>query len=415
MRAAARFDAWPLLVLAAVVVLLPVGRTAELPWLIGALAGLLLALRQPSLLGLPAARLATALFACYWLPELLSAPLAVAPAKSWSTVAAGLRFLPFAWFAVWALGGADRARRLRNAIALVVALWLIDAGVQMLTGYGLAGAAEEERISGIFGAGNLKFGPVLAVLSPFMLFAARDRFGRPGLVFALLALLVPVLLAGSRAAWVAYLLVCLVIGWGETRNLRRFAGALLALALAVGVVAGLALRDSPRFEARIERSLLAFAGGPQQLDAALAGRLRIWRVAFLMTRDHPCTGVGVRGFRHAYPRYALPGDDFIDASAGTGAAHAHQILLEVLSETGLIGLLGWLLGGALALRGWQRAGPSARRAARAPALALLAMTFPLNTHLAFYSAWWGLFFWWLVALYCGALGLRDEAPPTVAQ
>jgi hypothetical protein len=31
------------------------------------------------------------------------------------------------------------------------------------------------------------------------------------------------------------------------------------------------------------------------------------------------------------------------------------------------------------------------------------MCFPLNTHLAFYSAWWGLLFWWLLALYCAAL------------
>jgi hypothetical protein len=29
--------------------------------------------------------------------------------------------------------------------------------------------------------------------------------------------------------------------------------------------------------------------------------------------------------------------------------------------------------------------------------------FPLNTHLAFYSAWWGLLFWWLLALWCAAL------------
>jgi hypothetical protein len=46
--------------------------------------------------------------------------------------------------------------------------------------------------------------------------------------------------------------------------------------------------------------------------------------------------------------------------------------------------------------------------ARAPALALIAMCFPLNTHLAFYSAWWGLLFWWLLALYCAALGARED-------
>jgi hypothetical protein len=38
--------------------------------------------------------------------------------------------------------------------------------------------------------------------------------------------------------------------------------------------------------------------------------------------------------------------------------------------------------------------------------------FPLNTHLAFYSAWWGLLFWWLLALWCAALyaDVPDSAP-----
>jgi hypothetical protein len=31
------------------------------------------------------------------------------------------------------------------------------------------------------------------------------------------------------------------------------------------------------------------------------------------------------------------------------------------------------------------------------------MLFPLNTHLAFYSAWWGLLFAWLLGLWCAAL------------
>ena len=37
------------------------------------------------------------------------------------------------------------------------------------------------------------------------------------------------------------------------------------------------------------------------------------------------------------------------------------------------------------------------------------MSFPLNTHFAFYSAWWGLFFWWLLSLYCAALGAHEES------
>ena len=45
-------------------------------------------------------------------------------------------------------------------------------------------------------------------------------------------------------------------------------------------------------------------------------------------------------------------------------------------------------------------------------VALAVTAFPLNTHLAFYSAWWGLLFWWLLALWCAALyvDVPDAAP-----
>ena len=98
----------------------------------------------------------------------------------------------------------------------------------------------------------------------------------------------------------------------------------------------------------------------------------------------------------------------IDAHTDEGAAHAHQLLLdEVLSETGILGLLFWIAGATCAIRAWRRASVLARERAFAPGLALAAMCFPLNTHLAFYSAWWGLLFWWLLALFCAALSASE--------
>jgi O-antigen ligase len=391
----------------AVLVLLPIGRRAELPLVIGAIAGIVLALRGRFAFDAAGVRLALALFACYWLAALLSGIAPVEPRKTWSTIASTVRFLPFALFTTWALRERDAWPRLRAAVAAIVALWMLDAYVQIAFGHSLGGAAEAERVSGIFGAGNLKLGPVLATLSPFLLLAARARLGRRGLVLAAACLLAPVLLSGSRAAWITYALVCMLLAWHETRRPRVFLGVLAAFALAVGAVAGWALHDSARFGARVERTLLALQGTEAALDEASAGRISIWRTAVAMGVAHPLTGVGVRGFRHDYPEHAGPHDRFVAESGGeVGAAHAHQIVLEVFSETGLAGLLLWTLGAAVALRAWSRADAEARERALAPALSLLAMTFPLNTHLAFYSAWWGLLFWWLLALYCAALGAQ---------
>ncbi len=399
---------WPVVTVLAVLVLLPVGRAAELPVVVAALAALVWLARGRIDWRAPGpARALLVVFACWWGAALVSGIDAVAPAKTWTTIGAGLRYLPFAWFTGIALRDASRWRGVVLAVAAVVVLWLLDAWVQMALGFGLGGVAEAERVSGIFGADNLKLGPVLAVLSPFVLLAARARFGRGGLAIGFVLLLGPILMAGSRAAWIAFAVVCVLVAWQETRRIGRFAiavGAALAIALVAG---GIARQDSARFDARMDRSLLAFEGSAQALDEASAGRVRIARVAVAMIADHPVNGVGVRGFRHVYPDYATPGDDFVDASNGTGAAHAHQIVLEVLSETGGVGLLLWLAGTWTAVRAWRRADAAARERARAPALALIAMCFPINSHLAFYSTWWSLVFWWLLALYFAALGARD--------
>ncbi|MFY8123306.1 MAG: O-antigen ligase family protein, partial [Silanimonas sp.] len=94
--------------------------------------------------------------------------------------------------------------------------------------------------------------------------------------------------------------------------------------------------------------------------------------------------------------------------------HAHQIVLEVLAETGIVGLALWLAAVAIALRAWRFAAPGQRERAAAPALALLVTVFPLNTHLAFYSTFWGGVTLLLAALYAGALMRRDAGDPAAA-
>jgi O-antigen ligase len=400
---------WPLWIVLGVLVLLPLGRASEAPLVVGAVAGLILAWRQRALLRADAGvRLAVILFACYWLAALISAPGAVAPEKSWSTVAYLLRFLPFALFACLALRKAAWWPLLVDACAAVVVLWLLDAWVQILSGWSLAGAETADRLSGIFGAGNLKLGPVLAVLSPFVFVAAHRRWGWRGLAIAFVFQLMPILFAGSRAAWIMYALVALAFVWMHTRAPLRFVAWSFAAACAALLGIAVAWQHSGRFDMRFDRTLLALRGTEQALDTASAGRLRIWHTALAMSAAHPAAGVGVRGFRYAYPQYAQAGDAFVDAQTDEGAFHAHQIVLEVMSETGGIGLLLWLVGATVAIRAWLHADAPARERALAPALALAAMTFPLNTHLAFYSAWWGLLFWWLLALYGAALAADDD-------
>lgn len=398
----------PLLPFWLVIALLPFGRSSELGTFLCLIGTVLLFARHPSALREHAgARLLLWLLAAYVGAALLSAVDSLAPGKSWSTVAALLRFAPLGLYACFAIRREEKLEALNVAVAVVVAFWAVDAWMQALTGWSLAGRAEPERISGIFGATNLKLGPTLSVLSPFVLWAARRRWGIKGLLIAFVLLLGPVLMSGSRASWLVFMLVGLGYAWHVVRSPARFLAVTCVGVAMLLVAGGVAWKTSERFQQRMDRTLQAVHGTGQSLDWATSGRLDIWRTSIAMFEGHPINGVGVRAYRNAYPMYAPPNDHFVVSDeacgVGEGACHAHQWVLEVLTETGTLGLLCWLAAIAMAVMAWRRVGSVAREGAFPVTLALAVMLFPLNTHLAFYSAWWGLLFAWLLGLWCAAL------------
>lgn len=397
----------PLLPIWLVPALLPIGRSAELGVFLALVGCILLLVREPQAIRHhPGAKLFLWLFAAYAGAALVSAVDAVAPGKSWGTLAGMLRFAPLGVYTCFAMRRPGKVRALYFATGVVIAVWVADAWVQALTGYGLAGASDPVRLSGIFGATNLKLGPALSALSPFLLWSACERWGRRGLAIAFLLALGPVLLSGSRASWLCYGLVGLGFLWREAGSFRRFAVTCVAAAAVVAVAGLVAWQTSPRFRERVAHTMPAFSGTSAGVDTALTGRLDIWTTSLRLYAAHPVNGVGVRGFRVAYPSFASPGDHFLTiekCSEGEGACHAHQVVLEVATETGTLGLMAWLAATVFAIRTWWRAGPVARARAFPATMSLVAILFPLNTHMAFYSAWWGLLAAWLLSVWCAAL------------
>ena len=377
---------------------------------------------QPRLLSPAAWALTSILFLGYWLPQALSALDAVDPSAAWTKTAAGLRYLPFMWLVAIAVATPARRTLTLGGLAVITAAWTLDALVQAAAGTSpwfwsldqlkqLASqrplcSAEEaalaDRLSGALGPCNLKFGQVLASLSAFLLLPVATRFGRIGWTVATLAIGVVLLLAGSRASWITFALVVAYSGW------RLFGGRQLLLLAVCGLVVAAGLAYSvPQLHDRVVRTAQAWEGDDDGMDQALSGRGRIWSAAGCMIQAHPINGVGARGFRDAYPD--------CDPAAGSNgvwgagpALHAHQIVLEILAETGVIGLLLWLAAAAQAWRAWRFAPPAARERARPAMLALAVTVFPLNTHLAFHSTFWGGVTVLLAALFAGSLLARDE-------
>jgi len=374
------------------------------------------------LLSSPAWALTSILFLGYWLPQAFSAFDAIDPGTAWRKAAAGLRYLPFMWLVAIAVATPQRRALTLGGLALITGLWTVDALAQAIvgtsplfwsmdqlkwafSGHGLCAPEEMalvDRLSGVLGPCNLKFGQVLASLSPFLLFAASRRAGILGWSLVAAAVGVVLVLAGSRAAWLTYALVLVFSGW-------RLIGVRGLLAcLAVGAVAAVVLTVSvPQVGDRVARTAMAWEGESDGVNQALSGRAQIWSAATCMIEAHPINGVGARGFRDAYPG-CNPEPAAQEVWGAGPALHAHQILLEILSETGILGLLLWLAAVAQAWRAWRFAPPEARERARPAMLALAVTVFPLNTHLAFYSTFWGGLTLLLAALYAGSLLAKDE-------
>ncbi|HNV83280.1 MAG TPA: O-antigen ligase family protein [Arenimonas sp.] len=341
-------------------------------------------------------------FLAYWLPELFSAFDAINAKRAWREVLFDLRYLPFLWLIALSVSNEKGRQLIFSGLAIISLFWALDGMVQVLTGFSLGGAMTEDRLSGIFGSDNLKLGLVLAALSPFTLDWANKRGGVWAWCGVALLVGTVVLWAGARAGWVMFGLVILISGWqvlGRKRLLLFFFASTLVLLLSYFA--------SPELRARFERTETALAGETGGVDHALSGRISIWKTALKITADHPVNGVGVRNFRDVYKQYADKDDPFISADQ-QGAYHAHHWLLEVLSETGVIGLLCWMAGFFAMWRAWQWSPPKARQLAFVPMLACVVVAFPLNTHLAFYATFWGGCWLLLLALYAGCLGARDR-------
>ena len=423
----ARAGRWAPWWVIAFVALWPLPGIAETVLVLGALYAAVrmvqLRLRgKQRLLSSPAWALTSILFLGYWLPQAFSAFDAIDPSEAWRKTAAGLRYLPFMWLVAIAVATPQRRALTLGGLAVITGVWTLDALAQAafgtsplfwsldqlkwaVSGHGLctpAEAAAADRLSGVLGPCNLKFGQVLASLSPFLLFAAARRLGTWGWVVSAAAVGVVLVLAGSRASWITFALVLAFSGW----RLLGTRGLLICAALGGAVAVGLSL-GSTQVRERIARTAMAWDGESDGVNQALSGRAQIWAAAGCMIQEHPINGVGARGFRDAYPA-CHPSPQQQDVWGEGPALHAHQIVLEILAETGVLGLLLWLAAAAQAWRAWRFAPLAARDRARPAALALAVTVFPLNTHLAFYSTFWGGLTLLLAALYAGSLLARDE-------
>ncbi|MFF9166460.1 MULTISPECIES: O-antigen ligase family protein [unclassified Streptomyces] len=253
-----------------------------------------------------------------------------------------------------------RDARLLAWALVALALWQGAVGVhQYVTGTGASYQGEDVRAVGTFGPQDVM--GMATVVSLGLVAAVGLALGhsevrkRTAAGVCAMALLLPLAVSFSRGAWIATAVTCAVqLVLAGVRRALKVAAAVVAAG--VVLVGGFGV-GSAMLQERIS-SITRVTDAP---DQSVTDRYTMWAAAVDMWREHPLTGVGLKGFpdhRDAHASLALSsGSD----TEGAGAAFRRQPLLSphnmyllVLGEQGLLGLLalagGWLAVLVCALR-----------------------------------------------------------------
>ena len=396
------------------VFVMPFGKGFEGPLALMAIGGMvLLAKEGMSQVKSSNMRWALILFACIWVPILTALPDAVALEPTASTALAFLRF-PFAvLFAVYALANPEHRTKLFTAIFIMFNIILADAVLQAITGKNIIGSPMiADRLSGLFYP-KLTMGLWIAPFGAIYFEKVRQLSKTGRLGWAYWFLLAPytavVLLTGSRASWGIYAVS--MIGFAiylyfinPQRSIKKYLAIIVLLAIPMGLL----LDHYPPFQKKIAATAGLFSGDYDKANAATSIRLPIWLVAIKMSKDHLINGVGPRGFRFAYPPYAEKDDFFLKLNPDAGPNHPHQIFLEVLVETGIIGVIGYFMFlGFLVRLTWQAI--RARNHYAAPiGIAVFAAVMPINAGIAFYASILSAMTWWMLAIFFAVLAVDNK-------
>jgi hypothetical protein len=146
----------------------------------------------------------------------------------------------------------------------------------------------------------------------------------PGLL-ALVAMAGMVWISGSRAAFLGGLFLSLVWLSGLPRAWKLVVGTTIALGIAFVLFFG--------WQDRLGR----FMTITDPNTPSTQSRLEIWQVAWQAFKEHPLTGIGANRFGLYYLEHRPPN------ALEPAAPHAHNLFLNLLAETGLLGTAAFLI------------------------------------------------------------------------
>ncbi|MDD2868118.1 putative O-glycosylation ligase, exosortase A system-associated [Neomegalonema sp.] len=219
--------------------------------------------------------------------------------------------------------------------ATKIALVTIYSGgsIGQLAGFGPSGTMIEDRNH---------FALAMALLTPILFFIwrrAEHKLLRLGALMLIAAAILAVIGSQSRGGFVT---MALVLGYLWTKTRLKWLTAGMVVVGALGIFSALPPELKERLgtiTAQIDKGEDRHANEGPELDESFCLRLAAWHVGWDMTMDSPLWGSGLRSIQSpvAATPYLSPDHPCAD-SPKYGVRAAHNIYVEVLSDSGFVGL-----------------------------------------------------------------------------
>ena len=350
------------------------------------------------------------IFLCIWIPMVLSLPDAVNFQESSRKVLSFAAYYFMGVAVISLLTEETRRQYLVNGIGIVLLIWCLDASWQSYTGSNILGFPyNDKQLSGIFYP-KLKLGLALAILSPlYFEFIRHHVIKHSWVTLLLLPYVYVIILSGNKSSWVMlsisvflYIIYLYLSGFflklTKSHVIITLIVCLAGIALLSNTGKIIPEKKAVYIENRMHSIVSLMSGDIDNAGQSFHTRIKIWEGAIRVARDHWINGVGPRGFRYIVDDYIISDDDYFISRMARRATHPHQIVLEIMTETGIIGVTGYLLFFILILKEAVKLLRVKNYESLPWVFPVIIAVFPLNMHMAFYGNFLGSLIWVLITL-----------------
>ena len=220
--------------------------------------------------------------------------------------------------------------RNKKTLFTMLAVFFVDFGIDNLVAFYQHFSGMTDRGWG-FGSSVLTISGLMVMLVPIFCVILLDKefpnYVKAAALWALGCVGFGMYGNQSRGSWLFNMIMVPIVSLPYI--MKRFIHVVAVLAVLGGVIWGFSTQ--PQYVARFESITNTTT------DGSNLGRFEVWTSSINMFKDYPAIGVGIGQWRTKYEEsYRLP-------SENQHLYHAHNNFIQLLSEVGILGLLGVLI------------------------------------------------------------------------